>query len=242
MKPLLTAALLSTAVLIAAPVQAGEVKVEITNVTNAVYFTPLLVAAHGRDDYLFRLGHQASDSLRAMAEGGDLTGLIGDLEADGAIYDANPAGGLLAPGQTATATLELHPGYNRYLSLVAMLLPTNDGFVGLDSKWIPRLPGRYTYYLNGYDAGTEDNNELLVGPAAGAPGVLGIPGDPTGLGGIDGTGVEAQDYNINVHIHPGIVGDDDPAGGDSDLDKRAHRWLNPVAKVVIEVPRRYRSY
>jgi hypothetical protein len=38
-----------------------------------------------------------------------------------------------------------------------------------------------------------------------------------------------------VHIHRGVLGDDDPSGGASDLDSTAHRWLNPVAKLVIEV-------
>ena len=38
-----------------------------------------------------------------MAEGGDLSGLVGDLEATGAVYVENPAGGLLAPGESATA-------------------------------------------------------------------------------------------------------------------------------------------
>jgi hypothetical protein len=36
-----------------------------------------------------------------------------------------------------------------------MLLPTNDGFVGLDSLTLPTNPGTYLYTLNGYDAGTK---------------------------------------------------------------------------------------
>ena len=74
----------------------------------------------------------------------------------------NPAVGLLAPGDSATATLDTTAG-NTHLSIVAMLLPTNDGFVGLDSLEIPTTPGTYIYYLNGYDAGTEANDEVIIG-------------------------------------------------------------------------------
>jgi hypothetical protein len=42
-----------------------------------------------------------------------------------------------------------------------------------------------------------------------------------------------------VHVHRGIVGDHNLEGGLSDLDSGIHRWLNPVAEVIIEVqPRR----
>ena len=121
------------------------------------------------------------------------------------------------------------------LSLVAMILPTNDGFVGLDSLVIPQTPGTYTYYLNAYDAGTEANDELVVGGAGGAPGTPGIPADPGGHAGINGTGVTATEGNRMVHIHRGALGDTDGNGGISDLDSTVHRWLNPVAKLVIDV-------
>ena len=109
-----------------------KVNVEITNLTNAIYFTPLLVSAHDQHTHIFQPGTAASANLQAMAEGGNISGLIIDLESVGANTLADPANGLLAPGMTTTATLEVNKG-NRYLSIVAMLLPTNDGFVGLDA-------------------------------------------------------------------------------------------------------------
>ena len=39
----------------------------------------------------------------------------------------------------------------------------------------------------------------------------------------------------NVHIHRNALGDSDPTGGASDLDSSIHRWLNPVARVVVTV-------
>ena len=121
---------------------------------------------------------------------------------------------------------------NMYLSLTAMLLPTNDGFVGLDSWKIPSEAGTYTFTVNAYDAGTEANDEIVNG--GGAPGVAGIPGAPGGSG-TGGTGVTDMEENTYVHIHRGSLGDDDLAGGKSDLDNTVHRWLNPVAKLVVTV-------
>lgn len=213
-----------------------HISVGITNLTNAIYFTPLLVSAHNADSHIFRVGHAASYSLQAMAEGGDTSFLITELEAAGADYADNPAGDLLAPGDTTTARITVSKD-NRYLSIGAMLLPTNDGFVGLDALSIPRKKGTYTYYLNGYDAGTEANDEIING--GGAPGTPGIPAAPDGeggsTGGTGGSGVTGADHNGTVHVHRGIAGDTDIAGGISDLDSAVHRWINPVAKVVVTV-------
>ncbi len=209
-----------------------HMSIEVTNLTNAIYFTPLLVSVHDADTHMFQAGTAASPSLQAMAEGGDISFLDTDLSALGANNVVDPAGGLLAPGASASATL-MAGGHNRHLSLAAMLLPTNDGFVGLDAIRIPRKRGTYTYYLNGYDAGTEANDEIING--GGAPGTPGIPADPGGNNGTGGSGVTGADHNTTVHVHRGIVGDTDATGGASDLNSVVHQWINPVAKVVITI-------
>jgi len=226
-KTLIGAAALFSSVLL----QAQNIEVKITNLTNGITYTPFLVAAHKSDTSLFTVATSASASLQAMAEGGDTSGLIVDLGNAGAKYVDNPASGLLAPAATTTATLDTVD--NGYLSIVAMMLPTNDGFVGLDSWKIPTTAGTYTVYLNGYDAGTEVNNEIING--AGAPGALGIPADPQAKNGTGATGTTTTESNTKVHIHRGILGDTDATGGKSDLDSRVHRWLNPVAKVTVTV-------
>ena len=98
------------------------------------------------------------------------------------------------------------------------------------------IPGAYTYYLNGYDAGTEVNDEIITG--GGAPGEPGIPADPGGFAGTGGTGATDIEANKKVHIHPSVVGDTDLEGGISDLDVGIHRWQNPVAEMIIEVHHR----
>ena len=232
-KTIITAGLLSAAVFASAAVSAQELSIKITNLTNAMHFTPLLVAAHNSKTDLFEPGMPASYNLQMMAEGGEISGLVNDVANAGANYAANPAGGLLAPGASATATIITNKKSNNLLSVVAMLLPTNDGFVGADSLDIPKKAGTYTFYLNGYDAGTEANNELING--GGAPGVLGIPAAPGGTGGTGGTGVTSTEFNHTVHIHPGVVGDMSPTGGVSDLNPAVHRFMNPVAKLEIVV-------
>lgn len=204
-----------------------SVTVEITNMSNALYYTPLLVSAHKGNTHLFQPGTAASTNLQAMAEGGNISGLLADLDDAGASSVANPAAGLLAPGATTSATVKMSKG-NRYLSIAAMLLPTNDGFVGLDAFKIPKHRGKHTIYLNGYDAGTEANDEIVNG--GGAPGTPGIPADPGGNSGSGAAGVTGADHNTTVHVHRGIVG-----GDYSDLDSAVHKWINPVAKVVITV-------
>lgn len=229
MQRLLATSILST-VLATSPTWADELEITLTNLTHATYFTPLLVAAHGGDSHLFQLGAPATAHLQAMAEGGNISGLAADMGAVSADVIENPAGGLLAPGQSTHFTLSTRPG-NDHLSITAMLLPTNDGFVGLDALAIPGMPGSYTYYLNGYDAGTEANDEVVNG--AGAPGMPGIPADPGGANGSGASGVIHSEANTTVHIHRGVLGDTQALGGGSDLDSRVHRWLNPVAKLTI---------
>ena len=212
-------------------VQAQNITVTIDNLTQGIIFTPFLIAGHGASDHLFEIGTTASASLQMMAEGGDISGLVTDLGAVGGVASENPAGGLLMPATSATATFDT--GTNGHLSIVSMLLPTNDGFVGLDGWEIPTEAGTYTMTLNAYDAGTEANDEIING--GGMPNTPGIPGAPGGDAGTGATGVTFTEGNTAIHIHRGAIGDDDLTGGISDLDNRVHRWLNPVVKVTVVV-------
>ena len=209
-----------------------DLDITVTNLTHGNHFTPLLFAAHDSSQHLFQPGVAATSSLQAMAEGGDISFLNTDMISVGADVNANPAGGLMMPGQTVQFTMTTQKT-NTQLSVVAMILPTNDGFVGLESLTLPTKRGRYEYYLNAYDAGTEINDEIING--GGTPGVQGIPADPLGLGGVNATGVAISENNQTVHIHRGLVGDTDATGGASDVDSRVHRWLNPIAHLMINV-------
>ena len=211
--------------------QAATWDVSVTNLTHGNHFTPLLMTAHAHDAPLFEVGSSATAGVTLMAECGDLSMLeteIGYMMGD-TQTSFNPAMGLLAPAANTSATLDTT---ETHLSVVAMVLPTNDAFVGL-SQHIPSDAGTYTYYVNAYDAGTEANSEQLTsGCAAGMPGIPAAPGMDAG---VSGTGVAGADSNTMIHVHRGVLGDHDAMGGSSDLNSSIHRWQNPVAKITVTV-------
>ena len=211
--------------------QAAEIEVKIINNTGASTFTPLLVTTHAHNTQLYTIGSEASVALQTMAEGGNIALLVSDLNSEEATVVANPNEGLLFAGKSTTATLNT-TATNDSLSIVAMILPTNDGFVALNNWKVPTEPGVYRVNLNAYDAGTEANDEVING---GAPlGTAGIPADPSGNAGENATGFDTEAEGF-VHVHRGVLGDTDPEGGKSDLDATKHRWLNPVATAIITV-------
>ena len=231
MKHLFSAIFLTASLLGAQTASATDFNVRITNLSNGIYFTPFLVAAHPEGSSLFTTGQPASANLQAMAEGGDISGLVADLQGLGATISENPAGGLLAPASETDVDLNTDGTSNDRLSIVAMLLPTNDAFAGLNAIMIPTDPGTYVFDVPAYDAGTEANDELITG--GGAPGEAGIPADPGGFGGTGGSGASTAVANPNVHFHRGPLGDLNTTGGTCVLDSSVHRWLNPVIRVFI---------
>ncbi len=233
MKAFLATAIVAASLLAGSLADAAQFNVRIVNLTNGIWYTPFLVVAHPDGSSLFTVGQPASASLQAMAEGGAIAGLVADVTAIGATFAEDPAGGLLPPAMSANVDLNTDGTANTLLSVVAMLLPTNDAFAGLNSVAIPTDPGTYVFDVPAYDAGTEANDELITG--GGMPGVAGIPADPGGFSGTGGTGAAGADANTNVHIHRNTLGDTDSAAGASDLDSRVHRWLNPVVRVVVTV-------
>lgn len=229
-KQTLTSLSIISTLLASANVNAANLDIELINLTHSIAFTPILVAAHDQQTSLFHLGESATVALQKMAEGGNTSDLKTAITASSGVnLDLTSAPSLA--GVTSMGTLDT--GENMYLSLTAMMLPTNDGFVGLDSWKIPTEAGTYTIMLNAYDAGTEINDEIING--GGMPGTPGIPPDPSGNAGTGATGASSNEANDKVHIHPGNVGDTDATGGISDLNSTVHRWLNPVAKLVVTV-------
>jgi len=232
MKTSLRGLVAAMGVVLSTSAMAADISVSVENLSHGNHFTPLLISAHPAGTHLFQTGTAASANLQAMAEGGDIAGLVTDMAAISADVIENPAAGTLAPG-LSTSGMMMTATANTHLSVVSMILPTNDGFIGLNSIAIPTAPGTYVYHINAYDAGTEANDELVNG--GGAPNTLGIPADPGGANGSGGTGVTTAESNMSVHIHRGVLGDFDATAGVSDLDSRVHRWLNPIAKLTLTV-------
>ena len=184
--------------------------VTITNITNSINFTPILLASHRKGVSLYELGSTASNELTAIAEGGDIVPLSAVLQDDPRVADVQDSGDLLGPGESVTVTLSATHGAHN-ISMASMMLPTNDGFIALNSVKAPRH-GTVTYYSPGYDAGTEPNDELCIS----------IPG-PTCGGEGPSPGAGGEGY---VHINRGIH-------GIGDLAPDVYDWRNPVARITI---------
>ena len=224
---LLTAALTS----LVSVAHAADYNVTVTNLTTGIHFTPLIISAHSGDTDIFKPGSTASAELQAIAEGGNTLGMAMLLENSGATVLTGD--GLIAPGASTSFTLSNVGSNNALLSVAGMLLPTNDGFVGLASAPLPHGDGETkTWHALGYDAGTEANNELVGG---GAPGVAGFPAPPPVVGtgtGTGGTGINAPVEGF-ISIHRGVLGDLNSTGGVSDINSAVHQWHNPVAIISV---------
>jgi len=213
MRYALTAAAVSGLLLSSTAATAGgpaSYHVTITNITNSINFTPILVTSHREGVSLYELGSPASDELTAIAEGGDIAPLTAVLHDDPRVADVQDTGGLLGPGESVTVTVSATHGANN-ISMASMMLPTNDGFIALNSVKAPRH-GTATYYSPGYDAGTEPNDELCIS----------IPGPNCGGEG-PSPGAGGEGY---VHINRGIH-------GIGDLAPDVYDWRNSVAKITI---------
>ena len=187
-------------------------KVTITNITRGQTFTPVLVASHRSGMTLFAPGAPANPEIEAMAESGDIGPLKTLLGNTPGVHGIADSGGLLGPGESVTVTVKSMQSNDR-ISLVGMLIPTNDSFVGLNNVRAARNHRPVTYTAPAYDAGTETNDELcasIPGPVCGGAALS--PND-------DGEGY--------VHISAGIF-------GIGDLPEMADRdWRNPVARISV---------
>jgi len=190
---------------------ARSYRVTITNITKGISFTPFLAATHNRHVNLFSLGDPASNEVSRVAEGGDISGLNTELSESNHVHSTANSDGLLMPGESLAITIDGNQKFNK-LSLISMLLPTNDTVVALRGKKLPKH-GTVTYLLRAYDGGTETNDEYcanIPGPHCG-----GSPFSPED----DGEGY--------VYPSPGIH-------GQGDLSAADYHWDGAVAKVSIK--------
>jgi hypothetical protein len=169
---------------------------------------PLFVVHSSRAD-VWSVGDIATHPVAAIAEdanNGPAESAYADLRGVRDVFTG--AGGPIGPGMSRTYTVETRGHFNR-LSVVTMLVNTNDAFTGLDSF---RLRGHgATVMTQAYDAGSERNNEdadFIPGPCCNNPFVR----DPEGE---------------LIRMHPGIQ-------GTGDLSPAAYGWIGPVARIQIE--------
>jgi hypothetical protein len=240
---------------VAVPLQAQDtvkvaVKIESLVPDGGVYFSPVWVGFHDGSYDLFDLGSLAGLGIERIAEDGNNvhltegleiatagTGITGVITSPGG-FEGLP---LFDPNETSTAEFDLIPEYDRYFSYAAMVVPSNDAFIGNHNPWAVELfdaaghfTGKKIITVLGsqvWDAGTELNTEMdaafvnqtapntgvtTAAPVLPHPGYLGSHGNPGGAGLILG--------HLNA---AGKVSD--PAGADFTLPHLV------VARITIDV-------
>jgi hypothetical protein len=198
--------------------QEATYTVTYTNLTDAQYLTPPNFAAHASSVQVFDRGVAASVGVQAVAENGGVGVLAGELTTaiDDAGLGVSGVGAAAAIGPGQSVTFEFTTSESR-LSLVSMLICTNDGFAGLDSGRLPKHDGQTKMFrLMGYDAGTEINTEIRSD-------LVPAPFCGEGPGSTMSNPDLAEDGVVHPHRTLKGIGDLDPA-----LD-----WAGPVARLTV---------
>lgn len=193
-----------------------DYEITITNITPGQTFTPQLVVTHPKNIRIFEPGLPASVSLEILAEGGDTEPLSFDLANEA--HDVQTIGGLLPPGGTSSIVVAGQPKWG-YVSVAAMMIPTNDTFMALNHVKLPKW-GSMSFTVPAYDAGTEHNDQSCAN----------IPG-PRCPGGVGYSPEQGEGY---VHIGNGFhdLGQAEEGAPDI-LTPQLYDWRNSVAHITV---------
>lgn len=169
----------------AGPIRAVQVVVQVENLseTDGFWLSPMWIGFHDGGFDLFDEGAhiKPGGALERLAEDGNAQplvaeftaqvpkGVTGIIEAPGGIADLVAFG----PGETARMQFEVDPLSNRFMSFAAMVMPSNDAFIGNDSPHAFPIFSEsggflqpFVIHLNGcdvWDAGTELNTQKDAG-------------------------------------------------------------------------------
>lgn len=145
------------------------------------HFSPSVVVSHGAPGNLFVVGSPASPGIEQMAETGSTGTLRAELAANDLVREVRVGTSIFGVGQNTFEITAFR--FDEYLSLVTMLAPSPDWFVGVrdvdllgPDGWVDRLE----LDLVNYDAGTDsgvgfrspnsdtDPAQVISGPRDGA--------------------------------------------------------------------------
>ena len=171
--------------------------------------SPPLFVVHSKSTSVWSVGEIANHGVAAIAEDADNSVLESALDGfPGVERIFTGAGGPIPSGQARSYVVETSGRFNR-LTLVTMLVNTNDAFTGLDSLHVRGAGARLE--TAAYDAGSEKNNEssgFIPGPCCDEHFVR----DPEGA---------------VIRPHSGIA-------GIGDLDPGRYGWSGPAARITVE--------
>ena len=212
-------ALVAVAASPAAGQQTVTYNVTIENLTSGQPFTPPVVAAHTSGMDVFNVGQAASAEVQAIAENGNNDPLVALLGGSAAVLDSASGTAPVKPGESATITVEAPSG--SLLTVVFMLICTNDGFSGVDSMTLA-ASGSESVDANAYDAGTENNTEDFADIVPPCQDLIGVSSADAGTGETDPALAEGG----VITAHQGIQ-------GGTDLTVSDHGWTDPVARITV---------
>lgn len=195
---------------LAAPNAVSTYKVTVTNLTIGQVLSPPLLATHSSRVKVFDLGQPARPGVALIAEDGKTATLKSELMSQAGTKEVVVGAGGIQPGKSATYRIKTDSRHPR-LSIVTMLVSTNDGFTGLSGELVNGL-ARAQFLAPGYDAGSERNSESCRF----------VPGAPCSAH--DARDTEGAEGFVS--IHPGIH-------GQGDVPVQLYDWRNPVARVTV---------
>ena len=191
------------------------VTLEITNLSYQQPFSEFFVMSHNdRIDPLFTLGQEATADLARLAEDGNSQPLVNSYSGlQGTLYvgthnQNTPYRG----GEKTLITIPINSNYP-YITIASMAVNTNDCFVALNGI---RVRTGDIINAPGYDAGSEENDELC----SSIPGPACTSTDNRNLAPGNGEGF--------VHVHRGFFGINE--GG---LTAQGYDWRNPMMRVEV---------
>jgi hypothetical protein len=229
--------LLASLGLAALPLSATTLTLQIQNLgpMEGTWVTPVWVGFHDGGFDSFDTGMPASMAVERYAEDGSGSYLAGDFSSYGgaqvqATLVADSGIPPIAPGGTATLQLEVDGSQpsGRYLSFLAMVLPSNDAFVANDDPMsLPVFDGSGAFMgldvvIGGnqvFDAGTEINDEI--------PAHTAFLGQMTPDTGVSENGVIAPHGGFNPMGSGGIL--DDPMFAMADFAQPGY----PLMRITV---------
>ncbi|OUS40209.1 hypothetical protein A9R00_07220, partial [Oleispira antarctica] len=191
--------------------------------------SPPAIVLHDSSYRLFSEGTEASVGLEELAESGSNASLIEEAKTYDSVIQTIAGGSIILPGASEEFTLRLEADLDGGLdaalaeseiSLVTMLVNTNDAFTGEKNIDISDFEINQSKSFNGpvWDSGTEENSETaasIPGPAANGEGFN-----------------SSRENDVNkVIFHAGVVSKDD--GLSSSALTQAHRFDQPASRIRI---------
>ena len=199
---------------------ATDYRYEITlkNLSYNQPFSPLAVVVDTMQTDYWSIGQASSAALEQLAESGDNSALLAEVDAQ-AHYSGSGAGLILPAAQELIDIQFSADSAVAYLSVATMLVNSNDAFAGVQGVDLSTLAmgEQMKLAVMTYDAGTEANTEM-----AGT-----IPGPADG-----GQGFNADRDDVDyVAMHPGVVAN--TLENSATVLNQSHRFDAPVAQLII---------